>query len=181
MRIVSLLASATEIVCALGAGDNLVGRSHECDNPDWVRSLPPCSEPAFDISGSSHEIDAEVKRLEKQKAEKEKALQAVRSKLANASFVERAPADVVAQQRAQETELTNQIQALLQNLAHLAWAEEFMLAWILKRPAPLPKEAWPADLPCRCRRCPGQSRGWARTGQAHPRPARRWGASRSTR
>jgi len=62
MRIVSLLASATEIICALGAGDSLVGRSHECYNPDWVRSLPPCSEPAFDISGSSREIDAEVKR-----------------------------------------------------------------------------------------------------------------------
>lgn len=62
MRIVSLLASGTEIVCALGAGDWLVGRSHECDNPDWVRSLPPCSEPAFDVSVSSSEINAEVNR-----------------------------------------------------------------------------------------------------------------------
>jgi iron complex transport system substrate-binding protein len=62
MRIVSLLASGTEIVCALGAGDSLVGRSHECDNPAWVRSLPACSEPAFDISVSSREIDAEVNR-----------------------------------------------------------------------------------------------------------------------
>lgn len=62
MRVVSLLASGTEIVCALGAGDSLVGRSHECDNPEWVRSLPPCSEPAFDISVSSREIDREVNR-----------------------------------------------------------------------------------------------------------------------
>lgn len=62
MRIVSLLASATEIVCALGAGEMLVGRSHECDNPSWVRRLPPCSEPAFDVSVSSREIDAEVRR-----------------------------------------------------------------------------------------------------------------------
>jgi iron complex transport system substrate-binding protein len=62
MRVVSLLASATEIVCALGAGDSLVGRSHECDNPPWVRSLPPCSEPAFDISVSSRDIDTEVNR-----------------------------------------------------------------------------------------------------------------------
>lgn len=62
MRVVSLLASGTEIVCALGAGDSLVGRSHECDNPAWVRSLPPCSEPAFDVSVSSREIDAEVNR-----------------------------------------------------------------------------------------------------------------------
>jgi iron complex transport system substrate-binding protein len=62
VRVVSLLASATEIVCALGAGEMLVGRSHECDNPAWVRSLPPCSEPAFDVLVSSAEIDAEVRR-----------------------------------------------------------------------------------------------------------------------
>jgi iron complex transport system substrate-binding protein len=62
LRIVSLLASATEIVCALDAGEFLVGRSHECDNPAWVRSLPGLSEPAFDISVSSAEIDREVSR-----------------------------------------------------------------------------------------------------------------------
>jgi iron complex transport system substrate-binding protein len=62
MRVVSLLASATEIVCALGAGELLVGRSHECDNPEWVRGLLTCSDPAFDVSVSSGEIDAEVRR-----------------------------------------------------------------------------------------------------------------------
>jgi iron complex transport system substrate-binding protein len=62
VRIVSLLASATEIVCALGAGETLVGRSHECDNPPWVRRLPACSQPAFDVSISSKEIDTEVRR-----------------------------------------------------------------------------------------------------------------------
>ncbi len=62
VRIVSLLASATEIVCALGAGEMLVGRSHECDNPDWVRRLPSCSDPAFDVSVPSGEIDKEVRR-----------------------------------------------------------------------------------------------------------------------
>ena len=62
LRVLSLLASGTEIVCALGAGDWLVGRSHECDNPAWVRNLPACSEPAFDVSGSSGEIDREVTR-----------------------------------------------------------------------------------------------------------------------
>jgi iron complex transport system substrate-binding protein len=62
VRVVSLLASGTEIVCALGAAETLVGRSHECDNPAWVRSLPPCSEPAFDVSVSSREIDTEVNR-----------------------------------------------------------------------------------------------------------------------
>jgi iron complex transport system substrate-binding protein len=40
----------------------LVGRSHECDNPAWVRNLPACSEPAFDVTVSSSAIDAEVRR-----------------------------------------------------------------------------------------------------------------------
>jgi iron complex transport system substrate-binding protein len=62
MRIVSLLASGTELVCALGAGDRLVGRSHECDTPSWVKELPSCSAPTFDISGTSSEIDALVRQ-----------------------------------------------------------------------------------------------------------------------
>jgi iron complex transport system substrate-binding protein len=62
MRVVSLLASGTEIVCALGAGDTLVGRSHECDSPAWVRTLPACTRAAFDVTVSSRNIDAEVRR-----------------------------------------------------------------------------------------------------------------------
>lgn len=62
MRVVSLLASGTEIVCALGCAELLVGRSHECDNPTWVQSLPGLSEPAFDVTVSSKAIDAEVNR-----------------------------------------------------------------------------------------------------------------------
>src|SRR5713226_9414070 len=62
MRIVSFLASGTEIVCGLGAGHALVGRSHECDNPEWVQRLPTCTRPAFDIEMSSKEIDTEVRR-----------------------------------------------------------------------------------------------------------------------
>jgi iron complex transport system substrate-binding protein len=62
VRVVSLLASGTEIVCGLGAGDALVGRSHECDNPEWVTRLPCCTRAAFDIQMSSREIDAEVRR-----------------------------------------------------------------------------------------------------------------------
>ena len=61
MRIASLLASGTELVCALGAGDCLVARSHECDNPEWVQRLPALSRPTFDTSGSSREIDALVR------------------------------------------------------------------------------------------------------------------------
>lgn len=60
-RIVSLLASGTELVCTLGAGDRLVGRSHECDHPEWVKRLPAVSRPTFDITGSSREIDQRVR------------------------------------------------------------------------------------------------------------------------
>ncbi len=60
-RIVSLISSATEIVYALGAGSWLVGRSHECDYPLEVLSLPVCSKPTFEICGTSPEIDAHVK------------------------------------------------------------------------------------------------------------------------
>ena len=61
MRIVSLIASSTEIVCALGMGDALVGRSHECDFPAWVKRLPAVSRPTFDVGGSSGDIDARVR------------------------------------------------------------------------------------------------------------------------
>lgn len=60
-RIVSLICSATEIVAALGHEDCLVGRSHECDFPPSVQALPICSEPRIDVSGSSNEIDQQVK------------------------------------------------------------------------------------------------------------------------
>ena len=60
-RIVSLIASATEIVHALGLGASQVGRSHECDFPESVRSLPICTTPTFPVSGSSAEIDRLVK------------------------------------------------------------------------------------------------------------------------
>jgi iron complex transport system substrate-binding protein len=60
-RIVSLIASATEIVHALGLGPAQVGRSHECDFPDEVLALPVCTKPSFPITGNSAEIDARVK------------------------------------------------------------------------------------------------------------------------
>ncbi len=61
MRIVSLLASGTELAVALGAGDELLGRSHECDHPPWVTRLPALSRPTFDIAGTSAEIDRRVR------------------------------------------------------------------------------------------------------------------------
>ena len=62
-RIISLIASATEIVSALGFEDQLVGRSHECDFPESVKRLPVCTEPKFDTEGTSLEIDQRVKAI----------------------------------------------------------------------------------------------------------------------
>jgi iron complex transport system substrate-binding protein len=62
-RVVSLIASATEIVCALGRRDWLVGRSHECDFPADVAALPTLTAPKFRVEGSSAEIDARVQAI----------------------------------------------------------------------------------------------------------------------
>lgn len=62
-RVVSLIASSTEIVCALGFEDHLVGRSHECDFPESVAHLPVCTEPKFNPDGTSYEIDQRVKAI----------------------------------------------------------------------------------------------------------------------
>jgi iron complex transport system substrate-binding protein len=61
VRIASLLASGTELVCALGLGESLVGRSHECEEPAWVRALPQLSRPTFPVDGPSGEIDGHVR------------------------------------------------------------------------------------------------------------------------
>jgi iron complex transport system substrate-binding protein len=62
-RVVSLIASATEIICALGARDLLVGRSHECDFPPEVARLPSLTEPKFLVTGTSYDINARVKTI----------------------------------------------------------------------------------------------------------------------
>lgn len=63
MRVLPLIASATELVCALGYRRHLVGRSHECDYPPDVQSLPQATMPRFDTAASSRAIDAQVKAL----------------------------------------------------------------------------------------------------------------------
>ena len=49
------------MVHALGLGEYQVGRSHECDFPPRIASLPVCTTPAFDTSGDSRQIDQRVK------------------------------------------------------------------------------------------------------------------------
>ena len=62
-RVLSLLPSTTEVVYALGCEDQLVGRSHECDYPPAVITLPICTEPKFNVDGSSIEVDGQVKSI----------------------------------------------------------------------------------------------------------------------
>jgi iron complex transport system substrate-binding protein len=54
-RIVSFLPAGTEMVHALGAGGELVGRSHECDYPSSVRALPVVSRPSLILDDASPE------------------------------------------------------------------------------------------------------------------------------
>jgi iron complex transport system substrate-binding protein len=69
MRIVSLLPSATEIICQLGLAEQLVGVTHECDHPPCVRGLPRVTRTLIPHDASSREIDKQVReQLQTQKA-----------------------------------------------------------------------------------------------------------------
>jgi iron complex transport system substrate-binding protein len=61
VRIVSFLPSATEMVCALGLADRLVGITHECDYPSEVADKPRVVRKVLPLAGMSlREIDAAV-------------------------------------------------------------------------------------------------------------------------
>lgn len=70
MRIISLLPSATEIICALGLEDQLVGVTHECDFPASVQRLPKVTHTLIPTQASSGEID----RLVRERLQTERAL-----------------------------------------------------------------------------------------------------------
>ena len=63
LRIASLLPSATEIVCAVGAGAELVGISHECDFPESVRGLPTLTRARLSAVRGSGAIDRDVRSI----------------------------------------------------------------------------------------------------------------------
>jgi iron complex transport system substrate-binding protein len=62
MRIVSLISSATEILFAIGAGEDVVAISHECDFPLEAAHLPRATRSLIDSSRPSQDIDDQVKR-----------------------------------------------------------------------------------------------------------------------
>jgi len=62
-RVATLIASATEIVSALGCRDWIVGRSHECDYPSGIDAVPVLTEPKFAVHADSGEIDRHIKAI----------------------------------------------------------------------------------------------------------------------
>ncbi len=63
MRVASLLPSATEIVCALGGREELVGRSHECDHPEDLAPVPVLTKARVGPLPTSRAIDAAVREI----------------------------------------------------------------------------------------------------------------------
>ena len=63
MRIVSLLPSSTEIAAALGAADELVGISHECDFPAAITDRPVLTSSKINVDQLSADIDRDVRRV----------------------------------------------------------------------------------------------------------------------
>jgi iron complex transport system substrate-binding protein len=61
MRIVSLVPHATELLFALGLGDQVVAVTHECDFPEAARSLPQITRDVLPAGLSAGEIDAAVR------------------------------------------------------------------------------------------------------------------------
>ena len=96
MRIVSLLASATEMIAALGCLDSLVGRSHECDYPPQVLQLPLVSTVQINTETSSSEIDAQIKGLAHTKEiEQQNALKALSIYRIDAHLLQELQPDVI--------------------------------------------------------------------------------------
>ena len=63
-KIVSLILSGTERLAALGLADVIVGRSHECDFPSYIKNIPACTQTRLNINAASGEISIERSRLE---------------------------------------------------------------------------------------------------------------------
>ena len=63
MKIVSLIPSATEIVCSLGLINYLVGISHECDYPQGIEKLPKLTKSKVDVNETSYNINENIQSI----------------------------------------------------------------------------------------------------------------------
>jgi iron complex transport system substrate-binding protein len=63
VRIVSLVPSATEMLFALGLGDDVTGVTHECDYPPEARERPHVTRDVLEPGLSAAEIDRAVREL----------------------------------------------------------------------------------------------------------------------
>lgn len=61
MRIASLVPSATELLFAMGLGDDVVAVTHECDFPSEATELPQLTTSVIPASLAAAEIDAQVR------------------------------------------------------------------------------------------------------------------------
>ena len=91
----------------------------EIERPKLAASAVESDFEAFVLLEGIIDPAAERQRLTKQRQEKEKAIAGIRAKLGNESFVQRAPAELVEQQRATLAELEEQIRSIDQNMASL--------------------------------------------------------------
>lgn len=109
LRIVSLLPSATETVHALGLTSSLVGRSHECDYPPEVQSLPVCTKARLNSQKNSAEIDQDVKELMQSALSIYEVDTAVLEKLQPTHLITQDQCDACAVSMAQVQEATSQL------------------------------------------------------------------------
>ncbi len=119
----------------MGLGDLQVGRSHECDYPSSVQTLPICSRPAFPVSGSSLEINYAVRsRLSEAASLYEVDLQTVTT-LAPTHIITQSQCEVCAVslrdvERAlqSETQTTARLISLQPNSLQDIWADVIRIA-----------------------------------------------------
>ena len=143
MRIVTLLPSATEIVCELGLGSHLVGVTHECDYPPFVKSLPKVTQTLVPHDASSWDIDALVReRLKTQRALYTLDLPTL-EKLAPDLIVTQALCDVCAVAEAEVTEAACSLPGRPQvvNLEPMRLSEVFDCIRLVGEAADVPRTA----------------------------------------